>query len=148
MAQQSSGEFTSANPTTRTQDAGVQERGIRAKISLSACSNTQYFQRPASSDLSKNAPSNCPRLVLSGTIGRSPWKKSTQSTARRVAGRDRARRGSPLAEPRDYYEVLGVPRNADSKAIKDAFRQLALKYHPDRNKGSLQGNRRSLCGSK
>ncbi|MBZ0095671.1 MAG: DnaJ domain-containing protein, partial [Sulfuricella sp.] len=35
---------------------------------------------------------------------------------------------------RDYYEVLGVPKNADGKAIKDAFRKLALQYHPDRNK--------------
>ena len=35
---------------------------------------------------------------------------------------------------RDYYEVLGVPRDADAKAIKDAFRTLALRYHPDRNK--------------
>jgi molecular chaperone DnaJ len=35
---------------------------------------------------------------------------------------------------RDYYEVLGVPRDADASAIKDAFRQLALKYHPDRNR--------------
>src|SRR5512145_2199955 len=35
---------------------------------------------------------------------------------------------------RDYYEVLGVPRDADAKAVKDAFRQLALQYHPDRNK--------------
>jgi molecular chaperone DnaJ len=41
-----------------------------------------------------------------------------------------------LAEPRDYYEVLGVSRNADEKAIKDAFRQLALKYHPDREPGT------------
>jgi molecular chaperone DnaJ len=35
---------------------------------------------------------------------------------------------------RDYYEVLGVSRDADAKTIKDAFRELALKYHPDRNK--------------
>jgi molecular chaperone DnaJ len=39
-----------------------------------------------------------------------------------------------LAEPRDYYEVLGVPRDAEMTAIKEAFRALALKYHPDRNK--------------
>jgi len=38
------------------------------------------------------------------------------------------------APARDYYEVLGVPKDADAKAIKDAFRKLALKYHPDRNK--------------
>ena len=37
---------------------------------------------------------------------------------------------------RDYYEVLGIARNADSKAIKDAFRTLAMKYHPDRNKAA------------
>jgi len=35
---------------------------------------------------------------------------------------------------RDYYEVLGVPRDADAAAIKDAFRRLAMQYHPDRNK--------------
>lgn len=35
---------------------------------------------------------------------------------------------------RDYYEVLGIAKDADQKAIKDAFRTLAMKYHPDRNK--------------
>ena len=35
---------------------------------------------------------------------------------------------------RDYYEVLGVPKNADDKQIKSAFRKLAKQYHPDLNK--------------
>ena len=34
----------------------------------------------------------------------------------------------------DYYQILGVPRDADAKTIKDAFRKLAHTYHPDRNK--------------
>lgn len=37
-------------------------------------------------------------------------------------------------EQRDYYEVLGVARDADAKTIKNRFRELAMKYHPDRNK--------------
>lgn len=36
--------------------------------------------------------------------------------------------------PRDYYEILGVPRTATADELKSAFRQLARKYHPDVNK--------------
>jgi molecular chaperone DnaJ len=42
----------------------------------------------------------------------------------------------------DFYEVLGVQRGADEKELKSAFRKLAMKYHPDRNPGDHEAERK------
>ena len=59
-------------------------------------------------------------------------------SAWRQARAPRHGESSESVSKRDYYEILGVPKNAGDQQIKSAYRKLALQHHPDRNQGNKE----------
>lgn len=50
---------------------------------------------------------------------------------------DRAQRLLRQSKKRDYYKILGIPRDADLKSVRKAYRDMSKKYHPDKYRGDL-----------
>ena len=50
-----------------------------------------------------------------------------------------------MAEKRDYYEVLGVQKNANADEIKKAYRKAAIQYHPDKRNSRRQQKPTTCC---
>lgn len=74
-----------------------------------------------------------------GVRGNRGSPKSEQETKDTVPGEVSDERMMKMAESkRDYYEVLGVDKNADDAALKKAYRSLAKKYHPDMHPGDKE----------
>ena len=63
------------------------------------------------------------------------WSRNTKNT-RLHEERDQNNKNTRLHEEKNYYKILEINRDADTATIKNAYRQMSLKYHPDRNQNN------------
>src|SRR4051794_28734031 len=83
-----------------------------------------HCQAAADHRLAVSSPDHVPGARITGCV--------LARRRQRPPGQHTSSRTEPLM-PRDYYEVLGVARDADETAIKKSFRKLARELHPDVN---------------
>lgn len=69
-----------------------------------------------------------------------PLNHSATATARLYSSR--GHRTIQREKPKDLYSTLGVPPSATQQQVKDAYYKLSLKYHPDRNRGSMEAHQK------
>ena len=67
-------------------------------------------------------------------MGRPVIEAVKTGSVRDGSERIRSHKAPVVMEAKDYYQTLGLSKDADTKAIKNAYRELAFKYHPDRNR--------------
>lgn len=74
------------------------------------------------------------RIYLAAHFQRLPnWRKQTSAKGRRGAVLTAAQRQNPFPQQVDHYATLQVPRGANQQQIKDAYRRLQKRFHPDRS---------------
>lgn len=115
-----------------------EERKVAARHAIAACNRAINLD-------AAHGESNLSALVARGEayIALEEWQLSINDMQAAInidgnsqearQGLNKAEVEKKKSERKDYYKILGVPKNADDRAIKKAFRKLAVQYHPDKH---------------